>query len=433
MAALQPTRTFSHAPLFQIMFALQFAEEPPITAGGLEWTSVDVATERSPYDLTVFLRQTPAGLRGTLRFATDLFDRARIERLAAHYRQLLRFFPDELDTPVGRLSFIGAEERASIMAFSRGPSADRDVDLLSVLRAHSEQRPSAVAVCCGAEILTYRELDVRSARLAHVIYDEVGERGGIVAVAPSRSVQLPVALIAVLRSGSAYLPLDAAYPEQRLRDMLDDSRAEIVVCDERSRSFWSAFGARVVAVDSLTDSLTDSTALDAASKHPEDLAYVTYTSGSTGRPKGVAVTRSALWNVLSDMRRRLQVNEVDRFLALTSISFDISALELFLPLLCGGRSVVVDRDIATDPDALGAIIDHGRCTVVQATPSTWRMLIDSGVAASAGFADSLRGRAALERALSSPAGGRRRRLEPVRTYGSDRLGDRRVGYGCRRR
>src|SRR5919199_1961101 len=235
-------------------------------------------------------------------------------------------------------------------------------------------RPDAPAVTFGATTLTYGELDAEAGRLARRLAS-VGVGPGVLAgVFLERSAEMVVALLAVARAGGAYVPLDPDFPADRLAFMLRDCAAPVVVTQSSLVESLPASEARLVCVD------VDGAELDAtpAAAGPDDLAYVIYTSGSTGRPKGVEIPNRALVNLLTSMAARPGLGPDDVLVAVTTLSFDIAGLELWLPLVTGARVVVAAREVAADPALLAATLDEAGATGMQATPATWRMLVDAG-------------------------------------------------------
>ncbi len=259
--------------------------------------------------------------------------------------------------------------------------AGMTVVLTELIDRQIARRPVAPAVTFGATTVTYAELDERATRLARHLAG-VGVRPGVlVGVHLHRSIDMVVTLLGVARAGGAYVPLDPDFPAERLAFMLGDCAAPVVVTQSALAGTLPASGARVVCIDGSRE------AGDAAptGAGPDDLAYVIYTSGSTGRPKGVEIPVRALVNFLTSMAQEPGLGPADVLVAVTTLSFDIAGLELWLPLVTGAHLVVASRDEASDPTLLAALVDGAGATSMQATPATWRMLVDAGWAGRPGF------------------------------------------------
>ncbi|MCG8586389.1 MAG: condensation domain-containing protein, partial [Pirellulales bacterium] len=238
------------------------------------------------------------------------------------------------------------------------------------------QSPRSTALVCGAKKLTYAELDLRTDQLARLLRERGVQPDTIVGICTRRGVDTVVAMLGVMKSGAAYLPLDPEFPDDRLAYMVEDSKCRCVIVDQSTEARRSDWPAPSILIDELPSSFdATSTGSDGREAGAHDLAYVMYTSGSTGRPKGVAIEHRALTNFLESMRRRPGFESTDRLLAVTTISFDISVLEIFLPLVVGGTVFIAPDGAASDPEKLASLLDEADITVMQATPATWRLLL----------------------------------------------------------
>ena len=272
--------------------------------------------------------------------------------------------------------------------------------LRQMFEAQATRTPEAIAVDGPGGALTYRQLDAAANRLARRLLALGLGVEGLVGVCLERSPQVLVALLGITKAGGAYVPLDPAFPQGRLAMMVEDSRLYAVVTQRSLVESVPTGDAQVVLLNpewDEPDQVADGPPAERTA--PGNLAYVLYTSGSTGRPKGVQVSHEALANFLKSMRASLGVTERDVLLAVTTLSFDIAGLELFLPLLAGGRVEVAAREVSTEGAALASRLDRGDVTILQATPATWRMLLDGGWAGSAGLS-MLCGGEALSRSLA---------------------------------
>ncbi|MCN9243774.1 amino acid adenylation domain-containing protein [Streptomyces sp. RY43-2] len=378
---LKPPRDLGRPPIVQISFAYQTQPLPTLRVAGLEFSRVAVRSRTARFDLELQLVEDEGGLSGLFEYNSDLFDEATVARLADHLCRLAREAVADPDRPIGALPLLGDEERRSLSApggDTRRTWPEGDLAHLRFAR-RAREAPTAEAVRCADHALSYAELDRRADQLAHRLRRLGVGRDVLVALCLERSLEMVVALLAVHKAGGAYLPLDPAYPRARLEFMIEDSRAPVVLTQRRVAEHVPSGAAAVLCLDELDEELADEpTHAPGEQPGPGDLAYVIYTSGSTGRPKGVQITHGALANFLRSMQERPGIARDDVLLAVTSLSFDISVLELLLPLVAGARVVVAPRDVAADGPALAEALDAAGATLMQATPSTWRMLVESG-------------------------------------------------------
>ncbi|OZM73586.1 non-ribosomal peptide synthetase [Amycolatopsis antarctica] len=377
VAAAGAERSASRHPLCQVTVDVHPAAAPP-PFDGLEVTPRPVPGGRSPFDLS--LRLDPDGHCG-LSYSAALFDESTAHRIAAAFTRVLTAAVAEPDVPAGRLPVASAAELRELL-HDRNDTARpvQETGVAEDFAARVRSAPDAVALVCGADEFTYAELDARANRLARLLL-----RGGagpetFVALVLPRTEQLVTALLAVAKTGAAYLPVDPEYPADRIGYMLDHTAPAIVLAAEATVDAVPGSGERTIIVDApgtgtelstLDDSAIEPGEL-AAPVHGGNAAYVIYTSGSTGLPKGVVVSRRALANFLADMTDRAGLHAGDRLLAVTTIAFDIAALEIYLPLRTGAAVVLADRDAVRDPAALGALARSAGITVMQATPSLWQ-------------------------------------------------------------
>jgi amino acid adenylation domain-containing protein len=374
---LAPRRSLVHSPLFQVLLALQPAE-PLLSLAGLRATRIEVAGSAPKFDLSLSLEERDGALAGAWEFDRELFDGATITRLGDRLARVLASWPAAPDLRLSTLPLLDPAERQQLLVEwndTRPPRAAAAC-LPELFAVRALAHPEVVAVTCEGEALSYGELAARVQRLAGRLRGLGVGPETVVAIALERSAELVTAVLAVLAAGAAYLPLDPEQPAGRLRMMVEDSRAGVLLTEPSLVSRLPSRNLRVVLARDAGD--TAASPPPGAWPQAEGLAYVIYTSGSTGRPKGVQVTHVALVNLLSSMAREPGLGAGDTLLALTTISFDIAALEIFLPLLAGARLVLVPRAVAADGDRLRGAVECERPTVMQATPAGWRLLLDAG-------------------------------------------------------
>ncbi|MEU9291696.1 amino acid adenylation domain-containing protein, partial [Streptomyces sp. NPDC048275] len=303
--------------------------------------------------------------------------------LAAHQDRFVAFLTAlaaDPDQPVGDVDLLDEAERARVLTDWNDTAHPIPApSLTELLEARAQHTPEAVALVHGTTRTTYGELDARANHVARLLVQRGIGPEQYVAVALPRSTELVVALLAVLKTGAAYLPIDPEYPADRIAYVLDDARPALVLTNGELAGRLPDSDVPHLRLDQAarTDALPDADPRQrerTAAARPDHPAYVIYTSGSTGRPKGVVVPRGALDNFLAAMAHRLRTTADDRLLAVTTVGFDIAGLELYLPLLSGATVVLADRDEVRDPDALRDLITREAVTVMQATPSLWHAL-----------------------------------------------------------
>ena len=237
--------------------------------------------------------------------------------------------------------------------------------------------PNAVAVVFGNETLTYGELQARSAEMAAFLQKQGAGPGQLVGICLERSVEMVAAILGVLRAGSAYVPLDPAYPKERLDFILGEAGVKVLLTQERVAVELTGVKARMICLDSEKALIAREKFSEKPLTAPDDLAYVIYTSGSTGKPKGVEIQHRAVVNFLTSMQRRPGMQASDRLVAVTTLSFDIAGLEILLPLVSGARVVIAPRETTMDGTLLAELIRESGANMLQATPSTWRLLLEA--------------------------------------------------------
>jgi amino acid adenylation domain-containing protein len=328
------------------------------------------------FDLTLSLREDGQVFSGGIEYDANLFDSTTIARLAVHLKTLLRSAVSTPDREIADLVLLSPAECHELeVEGSAGGLSRLDRRVHEAIEAQVREHPESLALRFEGEWLSYGELNGRASRLAHRLSELGVDRGSRVGVCLARSSALLVSLLAVWKAGGAYVPLDPSYPVDRLLYMESDAGLSLLLVDAGTPLGLGAVVPVVRIGEGMNPGIGSDLSLEGSSS---DLAYVIYTSGSTGRPKGVEVTHGSLLNFLESMREEPGLVAEDVLLAVTSLSFDIAGLELYLPLLVGGRIELLSREVASDGSRLLASLEESGATVLQATPSTWRMLIDAG-------------------------------------------------------
>jgi amino acid adenylation domain-containing protein len=384
----------------------------------LHASAASAPADPGPYDdaveLALEIRMPPesgeqADAQFLYHFAADLFDVDTIERLHDNFCRLLDAIVADPTTSVLDLDLLGPAEQRRLLCDSGAGEETAHADHLCVhhlLERSARLHPGHIAVSAAGEELRYEGLDSRANQLAHHLLGAGLDRGAAVAVCLERTVNIPIALAAVLKAGGAYVPLDPAHPRERLRGILRDAGAAFLITEDGFADIAAGTGARPIRLQADAGVIGGcSSASPGVPVDPHDLAYVIYTSGSTGRPKGVEVEHRHLVAFLEAMRRRPGLSAADVLLAVTTVAFDIAGLEIWLPLTVGARIVLATRGEAVDGARLAALLDAQSVTVMQATPATWRLLLESGWAGRPALR-ALCGGEALPKALAARLIGR---------------------------
>ncbi|AJE43577.1 non-ribosomal peptide synthetase [Streptomyces nodosus] len=393
---LNPERVMARHPLFQVMVSLHNNPEADYDLPGVSARRRMLDLNTAKFDLNINLRElfdegrTPAGIEAVAEYSTDLFDHDTVVGLAERFTHLLERLCAEPDRPVGDLDVLTPVERTRLLDDWNATNADFGPhSLVEAIEAAAARTPDRVAVVTADGETGYGELNARANRLARYLADRGAGPEVRVAVSLPRGTDLVTALLAVLKSGAAYIPLDPAYPAERVRHILTDgSPALVLTTSGLARELPVPAGAETVAVDdpALRARIAALPGTDlpgtARGDHP---AYVIYTSGSTGHPKGVVVTRANIANFVRDMGERLPVTDADVLVAVTTVAFDIAGLELYVPLVAGARLVLAATEQVRDVDELAKLITGMGATLVQATPTLWQALVSSHPDALAGL------------------------------------------------
>ena len=365
----------SRTPVYQVSLNLWDISDRPVQWGDLQATRFHVATPWTHAEFAMWLMKSDGeGIQGTCTYSTELFDEPTARRLTEAVHQVLERYLDDPDVRVGDVSLRTDAEGRAAERWNDTTRPVPDIPLHDYVLARPAAAPEREVVRDDARVLTGGQLVEASARVAASLRAAGVVPGDLVGVLVERDARVLPLLIGILRAGAAYLPLDPEFPAERLRFIVEDSGVAAVVCSPETRDAVPD-GPEALDLDGLAAGQATHDDVVVAPDHP---AYVIYTSGSTGRPKGVRVTHRNVVNFLAAMEERPGLSAEDVVVASTAFSFDISALELYLPLAVGARVVVASRDQVEFPDEFTALLGRWRPTVVQATPSFWKMLFESG-------------------------------------------------------
>jgi amino acid adenylation domain-containing protein len=376
---LKLARDLSRVPLVSVMFNVD-RRNGKLPFSGL---SVEVSGNLKNYfnfDLGINAVATDTDLYLEVQYNADIFDAVTVRRLLGHYETLLAGVVRRPDERLGQLPLLSPNEQQKVLVEWNQTSREfpSQLCLHELVEAQAKRTPDAIAVACKGESLTYRELDCRANRLAHRLRKMGVGSEVLVGTCIERSVEMLVSVLGILKAGGAYVPLDPAYPRDRLKYMIEDSRMVALIAQKRTMES-AVEGIGIIWLDKdgpeIAKERNDS---PDRTTQPDHLAYVIYTSGSTGRPKGVQISHRSVVNFLWSMKERPGLNSDDVWLAVTTLSFDIAGLEIFLPLITGAKIHLATWETAADGRALVRELESSGATVMQATPITWRMLLEAG-------------------------------------------------------
>ncbi|MEN8217960.1 MAG: amino acid adenylation domain-containing protein [Pseudomonadota bacterium] len=375
--ALQPERNLSHSPLFQVMFVLQNANIPDLELAGLSLTLLELESVTAKFDLTLELTETTSGLSGKLEYNTDLFERATIKRLSGHLQTLLTGIVENPKTPTHELPLLTKAEQQQLLAWNdTATDYPQDLCIHQLFEAQVETTPEAVAVVFENQQVTYRELNTKANQLAHYLQTLGVKPEVLVGICVERSIEMVIGLFGILKAGGAYLPLDPAYPAARLAFMLEDAQVPVLLTQSSLKKKLPETQAQVVCLDVEAETLSQLSSENIKSGvASENLAYVIYTSGSTGKPKGVMISHQALCNHTQWMLDTFPLNDKDKVLQKTPISFDASVWEFYAPLVAGAQLVIAQPDWQKDSRSLIEMMAQHQVTTVQMVPSLLQVII----------------------------------------------------------
>jgi len=383
---LQPTRSLSHSPLFQVMFVLQNNEMNGLALPGLDIAAMEMDYPIAKFDLTLNVAEQDGQLHCSWEYATDLFAGDTIERMAGHFEVLLNAIVDNPYQAIGKLPLLTGQEILQLQAWN-DTAADypKDRTVVGLFEQQVAATPDNPALVFDGQSLSYRQLNDKANQLAHYLLNLKTETGAalltanpLIAIAVERSPDMIVGLLAILKAGGAYLPVDPHYPAVRIRHMLEDSQAPLLLTQSRLQAQLPLaelkHGCLALCLDELD--VSGQPVKDLAGKSgPEDLAYVIYTSGSTGMPKGAGVFHQGLTNLVHWFTTQFQLNSRDRVLIVSPFSFDLTQKNIFAPLIIGGQ-LHLPASTHYDPDHLCHLVEQQKITWLNCAPSAFYPLLE---------------------------------------------------------
>ena len=365
--------------VFRVMFSLL----PHIPVRGLECTAVAIGSNGKvpEHDLHLELHDGPKGLAGHLAYNADMFERAAIARMLGHWQILLKAISADAEQRIEDLRILTDAEQFQLLVAWNDTRKEypETICLHEMIEAQVGRTPEAVAVVHEGRQMSYQQLNARANQLSQFLRKLGVGPDTLVGVCLERSPELMVALLGILKSGGTYVPLDPLYPAGRLSMMVEDSALSVMVTQEVFRPKFSQYQGQLVCLDRQSEAIcNESRENRSGGAKAENLAYVIYTSGSTGKPKGVQISHRSLVNFLISMQSSPGLTSKDALLAVTTVAFDIAALELYLPLTVGARVILATRETAADGRQLRELLEKSAPNVMQATPATWRLMLEAG-------------------------------------------------------
>ncbi|SHM78877.1 amino acid adenylation domain-containing protein [Duganella sacchari] len=370
-------RQRSHSPLFQVMLVVQNAPLGDLELAGLELEPLRAETASAKFDLTLGVGGEGDTLSASMEYSTDLFDESTIVRMAQHFTRLLESIVAAPDARIGDLDMLTPAERQLVL-YGWNDSATRHTSGLPIHRqieAQVARTPERTAVLCRGIRLSYSQLNARANRLAHRLHSHGVAPDTLVGVCMERSLEMVVAVLAVLKAGAAYVPLDPGYPEQRLSYMLDDARPAVLLTQSHLPIARQALGVPVAFLDREDDAAYPDTNLPLQAV-AQNLAYVIYTSGSTGKPKGTAVHQGGLLNLVNWFVKQFGIGAEDKILLFSSFSFDLTQKNLYAALISGGELHLPAEGY--DPQGAATLIREQGITCINCAPSAFYPLLAHG-------------------------------------------------------
>ncbi|NJL19790.1 MAG: amino acid adenylation domain-containing protein [Leptolyngbyaceae cyanobacterium SM1_3_5] len=373
--ALQPERSLSHTPLFQVMFALHNTPTPELNLPDLTIRGLDVDIITSKFDLTIAFRETESGLTGFVEYNTDLFTAATIDRLMGHYQQLLEEIVVNPEKPISELSILTPVERRQFARWREQAAYPRHWCIHQLFEAQVEQTPNAVAVSFGDHHLTYQQLNAQANQLAHYLQTQGITPEDRVGICLERSIEMIVAVLAVLKAGATYVPLDSNYPSDRLAFMVADVEAALLLTKQKLLDRLPLTEASTLCLEQIGQFNQLSEANLEAIVAPENLAYIAYTSGSTGKAKGVMIEHHSLVNAYFAWKDAYRLETLSSHLQMASFSFDVFTGDWVRALCSGAKLVLCPEEYRLEPSLLYALMQTANIDSAEFSPVVLRQLM----------------------------------------------------------
>lgn len=375
-------RDLSRTPLFNMMFVLQNTPEvSELSLGEVTLTAESNEQTFSKFDLSFFVIETPQGLKGSIQYCIDLFLPATIRRLIGHFQQIIFAITAQPEQKISLIPMLSVFENTELLTKFNQTSRPYPLEksLVTLFEEQVKISPNAPALVFEDNILNYQELNQKANQVAHFLRRKGVREKALIPFCIERTPLMIIGLLGILKAGATYIPVDPEYPIDRVNYMIADSGAKVVLSSKYGKQkLLENPGFAILDLDVEQDSIAkESVENPGLQIDPNDLAYVIYTSGSTGKPKGVMIENQSLVNLLFSMKDDVQFTSSSSFLSVTTFSFDICYLEFYLPLITGGKLLIIPRETAIDGFRLASDIKSYHPTHMQATPATWLLLLDN--------------------------------------------------------
>ncbi len=373
---LKVARTPNISPLFQVMFNLLDMFDEEISLADAKMEMIDKRRHIAQFDLSLHIYETKKSLNCVLEYNTNLFKRSRIERMAGHFQNLVSDLMQNPDQNIRKIPILTEKEKNLVLGEWNATTVDfpQDKCIFQLFEEQILKTPDSVAISDDRKKVTYAELNVKANKLARYLHHSGAVEGSLVGICMERSTDLLVALLAVQKAGCTYIPLDPIYPKDRLALIIEDGNPAAMLTERKLLENLPETAAKNIFMEEPEAWQNESGENTNFNVTPDTVAYLIYTSGSTGKPKGVQIQHRALVNFMLSMARQPGITPDDVMLAVTTISFDIAGLEMFLPVISGASIFVATQETSMNPDLLIQKIDECKATILQATPVTFRML-----------------------------------------------------------
>ncbi len=377
---IQPKRQININPIYQVLFAWQNTPRPPISLPNIETERYSVPEGVSPLDITVYMWEENGIIEGEIEYNIDLLTSKTIKRIKDNFVKLLESICYNPDSLLRDLDCISETEMEQLNQFNNTEYSSLSTSLPDLFREQAVQTPDEISIISSNQDINYRDLDILSNKIANLLKEKGVNKKDIIAISFSRNIPMLATTIAILKCGAAYLPIDPNLPFKRIKYILEDSCAKILISEiKHKRLFKFIENESIVFYDDYFGEIhAQSDIFKPCKISGEDMAYLIYTSGSTGNPKGVKIPHKAVVNFLESMAKKPGIKQSDSLLAITTQSFDISVLELFLPLLNGAKIILAQEQDTKNGKRLIELIEKHNITMMQATPMTWNILLQNG-------------------------------------------------------